>query len=71
MIKTGMLIFEILLGFLPILKALIEETSSNIIYVLIVLFFYREFIFAWLWLKNYKEYKGNYKKKIKIKIKVT
>ena len=39
MIKTGVLIFAILLGFSPILKTLTEETSSDTIYALTVIFF--------------------------------
>jgi phosphatidylinositol glycan class C protein len=39
MIKTGILLFAILLSFSPILKTLTEETSSDTIYALTVIFF--------------------------------
>jgi len=39
MIKTGILIFAILLGFSPILKTLTDKTSSDTIYALTVIFF--------------------------------
>ena len=39
MIKTGILLFAILLNFSPILKTLTEETSSDTIYALTVIFF--------------------------------